>query len=220
MSTHLSTPCGCSPGIPASRRRPCWRWRSASASTPPSSASSTGCSSSLCRSITSRKWSAFRGRPRGEPDRFLQLVLSHLHRLPGQATSFAGLAAYADSNAVHLTVGAGKPQRLIGGLVSGSYFDVLRAKAWRGRLIGPDDDRKPGGHPVAVISYGLWRRSFGGRDDAIGQHVRINSHPFTVIGVAPPGFVGVSLDNLPEALDADGDGEPRRCPRSRATSSR
>ena len=35
-------------------------------------------------------------------------------------------------------------------------------------------------------------------DDAIGQRVRINSHPFTVIGVAPPGFVGVSLDNLPE----------------------
>jgi predicted permease len=115
-----------------------------------------------------------------------------------RSTSFAGLAAYADSNAVHLTVGAGNPQRLIGGLASGSYFDVLRTRAWRGRLIGPGDDRTPGAHPVAVISYGLWRRSFGGRDEAIGQHVRINSKPFTVVGVAPPGFVGVSLDSLPE----------------------
>jgi putative ABC transport system permease protein len=115
-----------------------------------------------------------------------------------QATSFAGLAAYADSNAVHLTVGAGKPDRLIGGLVSGRYFEVLDTRAWRGRLIGPDDDRTPGGHAEAVISYGLWRRAFAGRDDAIGQHVRINGQPFTVIGVAPPGFVGVSLDNLPE----------------------
>ncbi len=115
-----------------------------------------------------------------------------------QATSFAGLAAYADSQAVHLTVGSGKPQRLIGGLVTGTYFGVLRTRAWRGRLIAADDDRKPGSHPVAVISYGLWRRSFGGRDDAIGTRVRINGHPFTVIGVAPPGFVGVSLDNLPE----------------------
>ena len=115
-----------------------------------------------------------------------------------QATSFAGLAAYADSQEIHLTVGNGKPQRLIGGLVTGTYFDVLRSRAWRGRLIATDDDRKPGSHPLAVISYGLWRRSFGGRDDAIGTRVRINSHPFTVIGVTPPGFVGVSLDNLPE----------------------
>ena len=120
---------------------------------------------------------------------------------------------------MHLTVGDGKPQRLIGGLVSGSYFPCCARSAWRGRLIGPDDDRKPGGHPVAVISYGLWRRSFGGRDDAIGQHVRINSQPFTVIGVAPPGFVGVSLDNLPE-LWMPMMMAAKRCPRSRWTSSR
>jgi predicted permease len=114
------------------------------------------------------------------------------------STSFAGLAAYADANAVHLTVGEGKPDRLIGGLVSGRYFDVLRTRAWRGRLIGLEDDRAPGAHPVAVISYPLWRRSFGSREDAIGRHVRVNGRRFTVIGVAPPGFVGVSLDSLPD----------------------
>ena len=99
---------------------------------------------------------------------------------------------------MNLSLGEGRPERLTGAVVSGEYFDVLRTRAWRGRLIARDDDRVTGGHPVAVISYGLWRRLFGASDQVIGQKIHINSYPFTVIGVAPPGFVGVSLDNLPE----------------------
>ena len=114
------------------------------------------------------------------------------------STAFDGLAAYADSNAMNLSLGEGRPERLTGAVVSGEYFGVLGTRAWRGRLIARDDDRVTGGHPVAVISYGLWRRLFGASDQVIGQKVHINSYPFTVIGVAPPGFVGVSLDNLPE----------------------
>jgi putative ABC transport system permease protein len=115
-----------------------------------------------------------------------------------EATAFEGLAAYTDSNAMNLSLGEGQPERLTGAIVSGEYFQVLRTKAWRGRLITGDDDRVVGGHPVVVISYGLWRRLFGSGDRTIGQKIHINSYPFTVIGVAPPGFVGVSLDNLPE----------------------
>jgi len=114
------------------------------------------------------------------------------------ATSFTALAAYADDNAVHMSVGAGAPERLTGALVSGRFFDVLGTRAWRGRLLGPDDDRVAGGHPVVVISYGVWRRVFGGRDEVLGRTVRINSHPFTIVGVTPPGVVGVSLDTLPD----------------------
>jgi hypothetical protein len=99
---------------------------------------------------------------------------------------------------MNLSLGEGRPERLTGAVVSGEYFGVLGTRAWRGRLIARDDDRVTGGHPVAVISYGLWRRLFGASDQVIGQKVHINSYPFTVIGVAPPGFVGVSLDNLPE----------------------
>ncbi len=114
------------------------------------------------------------------------------------AKSFAALAAYADDNAVHMSLGAGAPERLTGALVSGRFFEVLGTRAWRGRLLGPDDDRVAGRHPVAVISYGLWRRVFGGSDEVIGRTVRLNNHPFTIVGVTPPGVVGVSLDTLPD----------------------
>ena len=113
------------------------------------------------------------------------------------AKSFAALAAYSDAS-VHLSLGAGAPERLTGTIVSGRFFEVLGTRAWRGRLLGPDDDRVAGRHPVAVISYGLWRRVFGGSDEVIGRTVRLNSHPFTIVGVTPPGVVGVSLDTLPD----------------------
>src|SRR5215472_1842794 len=56
----------------------------------------------------------------------------------------------------------GSSQRLWGYLVTGNYFDVLGIKPAIGRLISPSDDRTPGGHPVAVISYGTWQKRFGG----------------------------------------------------------
>ena len=114
------------------------------------------------------------------------------------AKSFAVLAAYSDDNAVHMSVAAGAPERLTGALVSGQFFGVLGTRAWRGRLLGPDDNRVAGRHPVAVISYGIWRRVFGGSDEVIGRTVRLNNHPFTIVGVTPPGVVGVSLDTLPD----------------------
>jgi predicted permease len=114
------------------------------------------------------------------------------------ARSFAALAAYSDDNAVHMSVGAGSPERLTASIVSGRFFEVLGTRAWRGRLLGPDDDKVPGNHPVMVISYGVWRRVFGGTDQVVGQTVRLNSHPFTIVGVTPPGVVGVSLDTLPD----------------------
>ena len=85
------------------------------------------------------------------------------------AKSFAALAAYSDDNAVHMSLGAGAPERLTGSLVSGRFFEVLGTRAWRGRLLGPDDDRVAGRHPVAVISYGLWRRLFAGSDEVVGR---------------------------------------------------
>ena len=57
----------------------------------------------------------------------------------------------------------GQTDRVTAEVVSGNYFDTLGLKARLGRLIAPEDDRTPGAHPVAVLSYGFWQRKFGGR---------------------------------------------------------
>ncbi len=101
---------------------------------------------------------------------------------------FSGVAAI---RAMPMGLGGGGKNALAWGyLVSGNYFQVLGVTAWRGRLLEPSDDVKTGAHPVAVLSYGAWRRRFGGDPKAVGRNIRINGHPFTVVGVTPPEFIG------------------------------
>lgn len=114
-----------------------------------------------------------------------------------RARSFAELAAFSDDNAVHVSIDGGTPERLSATLATGRYFDVLGTRAQRGRMPGVGDDR-PGAAATLAISDGLWRRLFGRRPDVVGQSVRLNGHPFVVVGVAPPGLVGASLDGLPD----------------------
>jgi predicted permease len=78
-------------------------------------------------------------------------------------------------------------------LVAGNYFDVLGVRAHAGRLIGPDDDRTENGHPVVVLQYDFWQAQYQGRDEIVGQTIRLNGTPFTVIGVAAPGFEGTNV---------------------------
>ena len=75
-------------------------------------------------------------------------------------------------------------------MVSGRYFEMLGVDAQLGRVLGPGDDIAPGGHPVAVISDGLWRRMFSADPQIVGRTVRISSQTFTIVGVAHPGFRG------------------------------
>ncbi len=82
-------------------------------------------------------------------------------------------------------------ERVWAELVSGNFFDVMRLKPAAGRFFtGPERDDTPGAHPVAVISYGLWKSRFHSDPTAIGGTVRINRYPFTIIGVAPEEFKG------------------------------
>ena len=87
----------------------------------------------------------------------------------------------------------GQTDRVTAELVSGNYFDTLGLKARVGRLITPEDDRTPGAHPVAVLSYGFWQRKFGANPEALQKTVLINGHPMTVIGVAQPGYQGIEV---------------------------
>src|SRR5579864_5395403 len=87
----------------------------------------------------------------------------------------------------------GKTERVAGELVSGSYFPVLGVGAALGRVITPDDDRVPGGHPLVMLSYSYWKSRFAADRTIIGKTIVVNGHNMTVIGVAQPGFDGVEL---------------------------
>lgn len=89
-------------------------------------------------------------------------------------------------------------ERVRGELVSGNFFEVLGVRPWAGRLFTQDDDRTPGAHPVAVLSYAYWESRFGKDPNLIGKTIIVNEHPLTVIGVTPPGFYGVSLSSNPD----------------------
>src|SRR6476659_8724250 len=89
-------------------------------------------------------------------------------------------------------------ERVRGELVSGNFFEVLGVRPWAGRLFTQDDDRNPGAHPVAVLSYDFWQRRFAKDPNLIGKTIVVNEYPLTVIGVTPPGFYGVNLSNNPD----------------------
>ena len=78
-------------------------------------------------------------------------------------------------------------------LVSGEYFTVLRQLPQAGRLLTPSDNRIVGGHPVAVISDGYWRRRLDAAPDAVGRQVAINGTLFTIVGITRPGFFGTTV---------------------------
>ncbi len=102
--------------------------------------------------------------------------------------SFVGLTA---TNIAPMSLtGKGKPERVWGMVASANYFDLLGVRPILGRGFLPDEDNKPGGAPVAVISYRLWQTHFGANPDVVGQTLEINQHPYTIVGVAPAVFQG------------------------------
>ncbi len=76
--------------------------------------------------------------------------------------------------------------------VSGNYFSLFGLHAYAGRLIGPADDLR-GAPPVAVMSYRAWRQQYGSDPSVIGATFVIDGYPFTISGIAPPGFFGDTM---------------------------
>jgi putative ABC transport system permease protein len=79
-----------------------------------------------------------------------------------------------------------------GEYVSGNFFRTLGVQPWIGRLMTDADDQE-GAPPVAVMSYRIWKGKYGSDPSVVGASYQINGHPFTVIGVAAPGFYGAKL---------------------------
>jgi predicted permease len=122
-----------------------------------------------------------------------------------RARVFRGLAAY-DFESFPLTAGD-SPARADVALVSGNYFDVLGVHTALGRAFSAEEGARPGTAAVAVISHGLWQGRFGTDPAVVGKTFLLRRVPFTVIGVAPQEFNGVSLGRrhdlwIPIAADA------------------
>jgi putative ABC transport system permease protein len=110
-------------------------------------------------------------------------------QLQESAHALSGTLAFSQAGKIRATVD-GEPELTSGQLVTGGYFPLLGVAGQIGRMIGPDDDR-PGVPAVAVISDGYWTRRFGRSQSVIGRQINLSDHPFTVIGVTPPGFFGL-----------------------------
>lgn len=101
---------------------------------------------------------------------------------------FTDLVGFSDNQ---FTVGAlGSSEFVPGWFVSGNYFAALGVAPAAGRLIWPEDDA-PGKAPVAVITHRYWEKRFGSDPSVIGREVTINQTRATIIGVAPPAFLGL-----------------------------
>jgi len=87
--------------------------------------------------------------------------------------------------------GGTEPKQVLGQMVTANYFDVLGLTPVLGRFFLPDEDTKPGGNNVAVLSYGLWVNKFGRDPNIVGKVITLNATPFTIIGVGPRSFKGV-----------------------------
>jgi predicted permease len=113
---------------------------------------------------------------------------------------FEGMLAAGELHRVRTTDASGKSisDDVLGSLVTGNYFSLLGVNPYIGRTLTPEDDKVEGGHPVAVISYSMFRNRFNSDRNIVGTTVRLNEYPFTVVGVTPPGFHGQVVGDVQE----------------------
>lgn len=105
--------------------------------------------------------------------------------------SFESLIAYSMSE---LGLDTGRnPSRVWVETASGNYFDALGLQPYLGRFFHSSDERGPNSAPYVVLTYAFWQSHFQGDRNVVGRVVRINKHPFTIIGVTQPGFHGTLI---------------------------
>jgi len=136
-------------------------------------------------------WQVSRGRHGGDSQSWPDFL-----DFRDRDSSFTGLMAYR-------TLGAGMAAgtstvRSWGYATSGNYFDVLGIHPALGRFFDASDIHGLGSAPLLVLSYDFWQTEFGGRQDMLGKVVKLNEHPFTVIGVAARGFYGTNVYFAPD----------------------
>lgn len=146
--------------------------------------------------------------PFPEPDRLVRMF----NKYPGAGVDAAGSngvpdyfdrrrdmtaieeqALFRESGVTISGNGLGEAERIQAMLVTPSFFRVLQTQPLRGQLFS-DAQGELGQEKVVVLSHGFWQRLFGGRDDALGQDIRLGGEPYKVVGVLPQGFVFLNPD--------------------------
>ncbi|MFZ0818791.1 MAG: ABC transporter permease [Candidatus Acidiferrales bacterium] len=113
---------------------------------------------------------------------------SHAHSFQGMAAFGGGIGVQVDMN--------GQATRANGQYVSGEYFSVLEVRPAYGRGLAPADD-VPGAVPTVVLDFNYWQKQFNGDPKVVGGSILFNSVPFTIAGIAPAEFYGISPGGRP-----------------------
>jgi putative ABC transport system permease protein len=135
------------------------------------------------------------GYTQGEDGDFSLFSWEAYQNFRAQTPEFVDLAALQAGNAplgVRRAGSQAQADTRNGEYVSGNFFRTFGVNPWIGRLMTDTDDEE-GAPPVAVLSYHIWREKYGSDPSVVGASYEINGHPFTVIGVAAPGFYGAKL---------------------------
>jgi putative ABC transport system permease protein len=143
----------------------------------------------------------FRPLPVKDPSQLVVLATKDNHLEFPHYLSYLDYKDYRDKSAalsdaiafapapVNFSLDTGN-ERIWAETVTSNYFSMLGIDATAGRTFLPEEDQGLGAHPVAVLSYSFWQNRFGGDPSAVGKVVKINGHPFTIVGIAPGGFPG------------------------------
>jgi predicted permease len=169
---------------------------------------SLGIGMGLTTMLYSSKWQVIsRELPASANAKYLVMPekpVSHyyIEQFREQKNMFTGVAALQTGvpfNINFQSVGNSKPSRVFGQLVSTDYFSVLGTQPQRGRVFSPDLD-KPGDAPVVVISDRFWRNRLNSSPNAVGQTIRVNGQPATIVGITPADFNGALAINPAEVF--------------------
>src|ERR1039457_5892998 len=137
------------------------------------------------------------GRPYGGNDGRNSLAYPMYQDIRDRNQVFSGLFC---RNRQRITGGVDQQsETAVGELVSGTYFPVLGLTPAIGRLFTNSDDLRVGEHPYAVLSNAYWKSRFAGDPNVVGRTIRLNTYPYTIVGVAGPGFDGLE-PGLPAQL--------------------
>src|SRR5689334_1644628 len=131
------------------------------------------------------------GRSGDTTGRYSALSVPEWEQLRDRQHVFSSIAAFGTAN---FNIAHGGPMQLVeGAWVSGSFFDTIGVRAFRGRTIQPPDDHTGCGAPGIVFSYAFWQRHFGGDESAIGGTLSVEGRQLPILGVTPPGFTGIEV---------------------------